>query len=46
MNDIKKTSIRTVKEYKCSNCKHNYLNNFTLQRHMNNSKCTKYIKQQ
>ena len=45
MNDIKKTNIRTIKEYKCSNCKHNYQNNFTLQRHMNNSKCTKYIKQ-
>jgi len=45
MNDIKKTNIKTIREYKCSNCKHNYQNNFTLQRHMNNSKCTKYIKQ-
>lgn len=43
MNEIKKTSIRTEKEYKCSNCKHNYKNNFTLQRHMNNSKCTKTL---
>ena len=46
MNDIKKYNIlkTIIKEYKCSNCKHNYLNNFTLQRHMNNSKCTNYIK--
>jgi hypothetical protein len=44
INEIKKTNIvKTLKVYKCSNCKHNYQNNFTLHRHMNNSKCTKYI---
>ena len=40
INKIKKNNvIKFTKEYKCSNCKKIYHNNFTLQRHINTSKC-------
>jgi hypothetical protein len=44
INKIRNNNIvKFIKEYKCSNCKKNYHNNFTLQRHMNTSKCNKVI---
>ena len=44
IKEIKKTNIvKIIKEYKCDNCKNNYRNNFTLQRHINKSNCTLFI---